>query len=42
MTSPAVGPRGTRRLVLADGSTVRGVVVFHTGTVGYVEALTDP
>lgn len=41
------------RLVLADGSTfvgrsfgapceVRGEVVFHTGLVGYVEALTDP
>src|ERR1700712_5178334 len=41
------------RLVLADGSTfpgyafgaerqVRGEVVFHTGMVGYVEALTDP
>jgi carbamoyl-phosphate synthase small subunit len=53
MTCPAVGPLGTRRLVLADGSTfcgralgadrqVRGEVVFHTGMVGYVEALTDP
>lgn len=41
------------RLVLADGSRfvgrpfgapkpVRGEVVFHTGLVGYVEALTDP
>ncbi len=42
-----------RRLVLADGSEyngqalgasfeVAGEVVFHTGMVGYVEALTDP
>ncbi len=42
-----------QRLVLEDGSTfpgrsfgasrqVRGEVVFHTGMVGYVEALTDP
>lgn len=49
--SPA--PVAPTRLVLADGSTffgrsfgapceVRGEVVFHTGLVGYVEALTDP
>jgi carbamoyl-phosphate synthase small subunit len=42
-----------RRLLLADGSSYlgqpfgarsecRGEVVFHTGMVGYVEALTDP
>lgn len=46
-------PSRPGKLVLADGSSwpgrrfgadrdVRGEVVFHTGMVGYVEALTDP
>lgn len=53
MKSPSPRSAAARRLVLADGSEfcgrafgadreVRGEVVFHTGMVGYVEALTDP
>lgn len=53
MASHPARSAAPRRLVLADGSEfhgralgaagqVRGEVVFHTGMVGYVEALTDP
>lgn len=53
MTSHPDRPAALRRLVLTDGSEyngqalgasgeVAGEVVFHTGMVGYVEALTDP
>ena len=50
---PKEGPSGSGTLVLEDGVTFRGVplgahgsvageVVFNTGMVGYLEALTDP
>ena len=53
MNNHQIPQRPPGRLVLADGGTffgrsfgapveVRGEVVFHTGLVGYVEALTDP